>query len=181
MRFQKIATQGDIIFHSDDLARLWNIKNKNTLNMTLKRYTDAQMLFRVHRGFYAIKPIEKIDPLLLGTKALHQYVYVSVETVLMKHGIIQQQTREYTLISSKSCHFTIGSNQYYSRQLNDSFLFNPIGIELDANGTKIASVERAIADMLYFNSQFYFDATSLINWNRVNEIQEFIGYPIIKK
>lgn len=179
-RFQKIAAQGEILFHSDDLARLWDIKNQNTLNMTLKRYADAQMLFRIYRGFYSIKPIAKIDPLVLGIKALHQYAYVSTETILIKHGIIQQQINEYTLISSKSCHFTIGSNQYSSRQLNDQFLYNPIGIITNDNGVKVATVERAIADMLYFNKQFYFDASVQINWRHIKQLQKSLGYPITK-
>ncbi|MCF7830490.1 hypothetical protein K9M41_00630 [Candidatus Gracilibacteria bacterium] len=180
-RFARIASLGEQIFHIDDLSRLWKISNKNTLRTTLKRYANQQLLFRIYRGFYAIKPINKLDPLLLGIKALHEYSYVSTETVLMKHGIIQQLSNTLTLISSKTSRFDIEENSYYCRQLNDKYLYNPVGIGVNKDGVKIASLERAVADMLYFNHEFYFDAFNQINWSKVKKIQKELGYPLTKK
>ncbi len=180
-RFAKIASCGEQIFHTDDLARLWNITNKNTLWVTLKRYTEKGLLFRIYRGFYAIKPINKLDPLFLGIKALHKYSYVSTETVLMKHGIIQQLSNTITLISSKTSRFNIGENNYYCRQLSDNRLYNSIGITTNENGVKIASPDRAVADLLYFNPKFHLDAFKQIKWSKIRKIQKELNYPLTNK
>lgn len=177
-RFAQLAILGEIIFHAKDLANLWQIKNSNTLYTTLARYTQQKLLFRIYKGFYALKPIDKLDPLLLGAKAIHKFCYIGAETVLEKAGIIQQKTNYITLISSQSKKFNIGDYNYCSKQLNDKFLFKTIGI-INKNGLKIASAERAVADLLYFNPKAYFDNNKLINWKEVKKIQQEIGYPLI--
>lgn len=174
-RFAKIATLNEVIFHVDDLANLWGIKNENTLHTTLKRYAKQGLLFRIYRGFYSIKPVDKLDPYLLGLKAIHGHGYISAETVLINSGIIQQSINEITLISSKSAKFSIGGNNYRSRRLADKYLYNPAGVK-EKDGIKIASMERAVADLLYFNPRAYFDAGNLINWKKVKLIQKEVGY-----
>jgi len=176
-RFAELAKMGELVFHTKDLSNLWQIENPNTLHTTLTRYAKQKLLFRIFRGFYSLKPVEQINPLLLGVKALHTYAYVSGETVLAKSGIIQQNVSQITLISSKSKKFSIGDNQYYSRKLSDRFLYNPTGI-IKQDGINTATTERAVADLLYFNPKYYFDAAYLIDWEKVKDIQKRIGYPL---
>jgi predicted transcriptional regulator of viral defense system len=173
-RFAKLAQLGDQVFHVGDLANLWNINNKNTLYTTLKRYSRAQLLFRVQKGMYAIKPITKIDPYLLGIKALHKFAYVSTESILSQAGIILQDVKYITLISSESKKFSIGNMNYClnyrSRQLDDKFLFQSEGLYIK-NGIYMATTERAIADILYFCPNFHFDNRDNIDWKKVKKIQ----------
>ena len=176
-RFVEIARLGEVVFHVSDLANLWNINNSNTLYTTLKRYKQAGLIHRIQNGMYSLIPIDDLDPLLLGIKAMHKYAYISTETVLFREGIINQKPRSVTIISSESKKFIITSNTYISRQLNDRYLFNPEGIR-KSNKILTASVERAAADLLYFNAKTYFDAANLINWERVSEIQKSVGYTI---
>jgi len=176
-RFAELARMGELVFHTRDLANLWQIENPNTLHTTLTRYARQKLLFRIFRGFYSLKSVEQIDPLLLGVKALHIYAYVSGETVLAKSGIIQQNINQITLVSSKSKKFSIGDNQYYSRKLSDRFLYNSTGV-IKRDKINMATTERAVADLLYFNSKYYFDAAHLINWKKVKDIQNKIGYPL---
>ena len=176
-RFAKIARLVETVFHTKDLANLWQIKNQNTLYTTIKRYIKKGLLFKIYKGFYSIKPIEEINPLLLGLKSLHKFAYVSAETVLSQEGIIQQSISQITLISSQSVKFSIGDYDYYSRKLDDKYLYNTIGIA-DKNGIKTATVERAVADLLYFNPKIYFDGERLIDWRKVKKIQRKIGYPL---
>jgi len=175
-RFAQIAKLGETVFHTKDLASLWQIENPNTLYTTLKRYTQKGLLFRIYKGFYSIKPIDQLDPLMLGIKALHQFAYVSVETVLFQKGIIQQSVDKITLISSQSKKFSIGNYCYYSRKLEDKYLYQTVGI-IDKDNIKMATVSRAVADLLYFNPQAHFDADKLIDWKEVEKIQQEIGYP----
>ncbi|KKR21246.1 MAG: hypothetical protein UT50_C0010G0014 [Candidatus Moranbacteria bacterium GW2011_GWA2_39_41] len=175
-RFVQLAKLGILVFHAGDLVNLWQIQNPNTLHTTLKRYAQEGLIVRIQRGLYSLLPVEKIDPKLLGIKILHRYAYVSTETVLAQAGIIFQSIPQITLISSVSQKFTMGKNQYACRKLADKFLFNDAGIILK-NGIQVATLERAVADLLYFNSRYYFDAKNLINWNKVRAIQKQIGYP----
>ncbi len=176
-RFAQLARMGISVFHAGDLANLWKIRNRNTLYTTLKRYVKSGLLHRIYKGLYSLKPVEQIDPLLLGVKALHKYAYISAETVLTQAGIIQQVIGRITLISSQSKKFSIGENHYHSRKLTDRFLYNPTGIT-EEQGVKKAAVERAVADLLYFNPRAHFDAEKFINWNKIKHIQKQIGYPL---
>ncbi len=176
-RFAKLARLGEQVFHVKDLANLWHISNENTLNTTLKRYVQSGLLFRVYRGLYSIKPINKVDPYLLGVKALHKFAYISTETVLFDAGVILQKIQYITIVSSESRKFFIGDINYRSRQLNDKFLFQKNGIKIK-NDVNIASVERAVADLLYFQPNFHFDNPKQINWNEVKKIQKEMGYKI---
>ncbi len=176
-RIAILARQNYPIFHTKDLARLWNIKNTNTLYTTLKRYTGRGLLFRIYKGLYSLLPIEKLDPLLLGVKALHSYAYVSTETVLAKEGIINQIIYNYTLISSHSRHFQIGPHEFKSRKLKDEYLYNSAGI-FEEDGVLKATLERAVADLLYFNPKAYFDGMKMVDFDKVRHLQEEIGYPV---
>lgn len=176
-RFAKIARLSELVFHAQDLASLWQIKNPGALHMLLSRYVKKGLLFRIYKGFYSIKPIEQIDPVMLGLKALHGFAYVSTETVLVQAGIIQQNIHGTTFVSARSKKFSIGDNHYYSRKLKDSYLFQSAGI-IDERGIKTATTERAVADLLYFNSKAYFDGEKLIDWKKIKQLQKEIGYPL---
>ena len=89
-RFQIIAKLNEKVFHIDDLARIWQISSANTLRVTIHRYVKKGLLFRIYRGFYSIVPFEKLAPFFLGVKALHQFAYISTESVLAEAGIIIQ-------------------------------------------------------------------------------------------
>ena len=177
-RFAQLAKIGEIVFHTDDLANLWRITNKNTLYTTIKRYVGQGLLFRIYKGFYGIMPSREIDPYLLGVKALHRYAYVSCETVLREEGIIQQELSAITLVSSETKRFSIAGNNYYSRKLADKFLYQQKGIAVADRGVRKANAERAIADLLYFNPHAYFDARNLIDWKKVRDLQKELGYPL---
>jgi len=178
-RFAILANLGEIVFHIDDLARLWEISDKNTLHTTLKRYVQKKWLYRIYRGFYALRRYEKIDPLLLSYKAIHDYCYISTETVLAANGIIQQLVNSITIVSAKSRQFQVGDLDIHSRQLADQYLYNQAGV-IKQDGYRIASVERAVADMLYFNPRYYFDSINLLNWKKINLLQKQLGYDITK-
>lgn len=179
-RFVQIAKLGEIIFHARDLANLWQIKSKNTLHTTLKRYVQKGLLFRIYRGLYSIKPINEVDPWLLGIKALHGPAYVGCETILAQTGVINQNIGNITLISSKSKKFSVAGYNYYSRKLQDKYLQQTAGV-IFKDDIKIATAQRAVADLLYFNRHYFFDNEKRINWPEVKKIQKIIGYPLTAK
>ncbi|HIP71370.1 MAG TPA: hypothetical protein EYH05_08255 [Anaerolineae bacterium] len=174
-RITKLYQQPKTLFHTQDLALLWGIENKNTLYTTISRYVKKGILYRIHKGFYATKPLTELDPVELGIGYLHTFAYLSCETILFRHGIINQPPACITLVSAKSARFTIGQNHYLARQMKAEYLFNPAGIARTPQ-YQTASVARAVADMLYFNPGYYFDVPNLVDWDEVARIQEQVGY-----
>lgn len=174
-RMSQLLTKGETVFHLKDLAALWGITNYNTMRTTVKRYCAAGLLHRVYKGLYSVFPKEKVSPLLLGAKAIHQYCYLSTESILFMEGYISRKITYFTFVSAKSHKFYIGKNQFMSRQLKPAYLFIPEGLSVK-DGIWKANTERAIADMLYFSPKYHFDRP--IDWKKVKTIQQKIGYPL---
>ncbi len=172
-RFLSIAKLGISVFHVDDLAKIWDINNRNTLLTTLSRYVSSGLMYRLHRGLYSIKPLAELDPLLLGAQVINDYCYLSGETILAKHGIIFQSVSHYTFMGEKTKRFKIGESRYYCRQLKTGFLHNDSGI--DKSGKfNLATPERAVADILYFNPRYHFDNPAAINLKELKKIQAVV-------
>ena len=174
-RFAALARIGEVVFHARDAAAIWGITNANTLHTILSRYARTGLLFRLQNGLYSIKPPHELDPLLIGSKAIHGFCYVSTETVLSRAGIIQQNVPHVTLVGSVSRQFALAGSNFRSRRLRYIYLFNECGIGREG-GVRIASTARAVADMLYFNPRYHFDASAHIDWIEVNRMQKDIGY-----
>ena len=163
------------LFHTRDLALLWEIEKENTLYTQIKRYVKKGVLIPIHKGFYSTVPLEKINPILLGISCLHQYGYLSCEYVLAQEGVIFQQSSYITLLSSISKKFTLASNNFLVRKLKEAFLYNDFGIE-ETDGYKKANLERAVTDILYFNPHYNFDNPKIIDWGKVAKVQKGVGY-----
>ena len=164
------------VFHTNDLAILWGITNKHNLYMTITRYIDKGVLFPVYKGLYSTVPISSLDPLELGTAIIHRYTYLSTESVLSQAGIISQQVYDYTFVADQSKRVSVRQWSFRFRKLKDDYLYHSAGI-VNQKGIFIASTERAVADMLYFNPKYHFDVPESIDFEKVRSIQKEIGYP----
>jgi predicted transcriptional regulator of viral defense system len=164
------------IYHSNDLAILWGITNKNTLYTTIKRYVQKGVLIPIYKGLYSTVPLPQLDPLELGKAIIHRYTYLSTESVLSQAGVIAQLTYVYTFVSDMSKKVMVGSMSFLFRQLKDEYLNSPSGV-LNQNGVFVATVERAVADMLYFNPKYHFDVPNSVDWDKVKFIQKEVGFP----
>jgi len=174
-RIDKLLKFDRKLFHTRDLALLWGIANDNSLYTLIKRYVAKGILIPIHKGFYATVPAEQIDPIELGIGFLHRYAYVSCEHILSLYNVIFQHSPIITLVSSVSKKFTVANHQYIARKLKDAYLFNPIGI--DRAGTcRKAKLERAVADLLYFNPRYHLDNPKAIDWEKVAKIKKEVGY-----
>jgi hypothetical protein len=163
------------LFHTSDLALLWQISNKNTLYTTIKRYVKKGVLISVCKGFYSTVPLSLVNPVKLGIAFLHKFAYLSAETVCFQAGVINQSVSYITLISSVSKKFKLNNQWYLSRKMKDEFLFNNLGVNTAA-GFKKAGLERAVADLLYYNPNYYFDNKNLIDFKKVLQIQRKVGF-----
>ena len=175
-RLNELIKSDRTIYHSNDLAILWNISNKNTLYTTIKRYVQKGVLIPIYKGLYSTVPLQELDPLELGRAIIHRYTYLTTESVLAQEGIISQATYAYTFVSNISKKVTVGDISFRFRKLKDEYLYNPTGI-VKNDGNFIATTERAVADMLYYNPKYHFDFSESIDFEKVRQIQKEIGYP----
>lgn len=155
-RIRELLHQEKKLFHTQDLALLWQIKNSNLLYTTIKRYVKKGVLYRIHKGFYCAGEITKQDPLVFGAAFYHDYCYVSTETILAEQGIINRQPKAVTFVGGRPLKFEFNGQNYLFRQMKSERLFQNQGIKL-INGVLVADISRAKADMKYFNPNFYFD------------------------
>ena len=156
-RMAKLVQVGESIFSVQDLSTVWNIKNRDTLRMTLTRYEKKGLLYRIWRGLYSIVTLDKIDPKYLGVKILDTYAYVSAETVLYEAGLINQRPTYITYMSNKDKKFSLLGNNYWARKLPDELLYNSRGLS-KKNKIIVADVARAKQDLKFFNPKKYYDA-----------------------
>ena len=144
------------LFHTQDLALLWGVENRNTLYTTIKRYVKRGILTQVIKGLYSKVSLDEIDQYTVGSALIHKFCYVSCETVLAKEGVISQQVLPITFVSSVSIKIKLGDNLFVYRKAKPEILLNPDGV-VEKEGYFMATKERAISDMLYFNPKYYFD------------------------
>ena len=164
------------LYHTGDLAVLWELSNKNTLYTTIKRYVQKGVLIPIYKGLYSTVPLSRLDPLELGRAVIHRYAYLSTESVLIQAGVIFQATYAHTFISDVHKKVTLDSMSFLFRKLKQEYLNNPAGIQ-NQNGLFVATPERAVADMLYFNPRYHFDARQGLDWDKVRLVQKEVGYP----
>jgi len=175
MKKEKLAIlmqQSQKLFHTSDLMVLWNISNRNTLYKTISRLIKKNILIKIQKGFYSIVPLDQLDPVEVGFRAINHFNYLSTETILFKNGIINQSPNRITFVSSSSANFSINGMDYLVRQLKSRILNNSVGINQNDKGILVASVERAVADMLYFCPNYHFDAKNIIDWQLVKTYQK---------
>jgi hypothetical protein len=175
-RISELIQVGQKLYHTNDLALLWRIASKNTLYTTLSRYMDRGILFPVYKGLYSTVPIDSLNPMELGRAIIHRFAYLTTETVLAQAGIIHHRIYDYTFATDQSKRVPVGRWVFHFRKLKDEYLHNSAGIS-EQNDGFIATVERAVADMLYFDPRYHFDVREAINFAKVREIQKKIGYP----
>jgi predicted transcriptional regulator of viral defense system len=170
-----LFSQDKKMFHTSDLALLWEIDKPNTLRTTLKRFVDRGILKRIHKGFYSTVDIDKLDPLDLGFAYLNSFAYVSLESILVRNGVIFQELHSIIYVSDRTKSFEVNNKKYKVRQMNPRHLYNTAGIIRVANHYE-ASIERAVADMLYYNPKYHFDNVRGLDFDSVVKLQKEIGY-----
>lgn len=155
-KLNQLLRSAQKLFHTQDLALLWGVENRNTLYTTIKRYVKKGTLIKITKGLYSTVPPDQIDKFALGSALIHKFCYVSCETVLVREGVINQNIVPVTFMSSVSLKIEFNGTLYVYRRLKPEILFNPTGVERK-DGYFMAGKERALSDMLYINPKYYFD------------------------
>ena len=171
----ELVNTGKTLFHTKDLGLIWKIDRPATLHMRVMRYCERGILYPIQRGLYSLVPYNKLDPTDVAVALNHGYCYLTTETILEKNGVINRRVNGLTFASGHSKTVFWQENKFIFRQLKDVFLFQTPGI-IKQGDIFSANLERAVADIIYFNPKFHFDTPNVVNWDRVSQIQKEVGY-----
>ncbi|MBI2426688.1 MAG: hypothetical protein HYV34_02480 [Candidatus Kerfeldbacteria bacterium] len=154
------------VFTTNDVSLLWGESNIAFIRKKMYRYIKAGKLTSVRKGIYVKdKQYEKYE---LATK-IFTPSYISFETVLASAGVTFQFYSHIFVASYLTRELTIDEQIYSFKKIKDSILTNKTGIEVRDNYF-IASPERAFLDVVYLNTDYFFDNLSNINWKKVSSI-----------
>jgi hypothetical protein len=105
------------------------------------------------KGIYT-KPDYKPEELACS---IYTPSYISLEYVLQKSGIIFQYDSGITTVSYLSRSIEVTGRMFLFRKIKGQILVNTEGIIRHENHVNIASAERAYLDLMYLNTECYFD------------------------
>jgi len=157
-----ILRSKNTVFTVPEICMLWGESSGQATRVRLNYYVKQKKLIRIRRGIYGKD--KNYDRLELATK-IFQPAYVSMETVLVKSGLIFQYYSGIYVVSYLNREVEIGGQKYHFRKIRNEILFNRAGIENSAS-----TAERAILDVLYLNKDYYFDNLRSVDWDKVKNL-----------
>jgi hypothetical protein len=152
-------------FNTKSIALLLNEKRDISLTKKLNYYVQKGLLLNPRKGIYTKKNHNPEE--LAGLVFVPSYI--SLQYVLQKAGVIFQYDSAITSVSYLSREIEMLNQTYRYRQIKKEILYNLEGIEQHDN-INIATTERAILDMMYLNSECYFDNLNAVSKKRIKQL-----------
>jgi hypothetical protein len=146
------------VFTIDEIALLLGDSNRDNLKARINYYVKTGKLLNLRKGVYAKR---EYNPLELAVK-IFTPSYISLETVLVKAGVIFQKYETIFVVSYLSRKIEIGIHKLQYRRIKEEVLINKEGVRLH-NGYAIATKERAFLDTLYLYKDYYFDNIDILD------------------
>jgi len=159
------------IFTFKDLILLWGESDVNFVKKKIHRYVKAGKMNAVRKGIYSKD--KNYDKYELATR-IYTPSYISLETVLGAAGITFQFYSQIFVVSYQTKEIECDGQKYAFRKIKDTILADKTGVETREN-YDIASPERAFLDIVYLNTNYYFDNLSALNWEKVYQILPIYG------
>ena len=141
------------VFRLNDIALLLGETNFQSINKKLNYYVRTGKLKNPRKGIYT-KPDYNPEELAC---TIFTPTYISLEYVLQKSGIIFQYDSGITAVSYLSRSIEVRGKTFVFRKIKGEILVNTAGINRHENHVNIASPERAFLDLMYLNTEYYFD------------------------
>lgn len=164
------------IFSLKELSLMFpSIKYVN-LKRRLNNLVKKNKILSPTRGIYT-KDNYSVAELALK---LYSPSYLSLETVLVKEGVIFQEYNSTYVISYKNRVIKINGHNIIYKRLRSEILLNNLGVEKKDNYA-IATKERAFTDSVHLYGNYHFDNLSTLNWNLVLELSSIYKNKKTKK
>lgn len=164
-----IYSDNRTVFRLKDVAMLTGETSFQSLSKKLNYHVKTGKLQNPRKGIYA-KPNYNPEEMAC---TVFTPSYISLEYVLQKSGILFQFDSRITAIGNLSRTIEIEGQTYVFRKIKSSLLIETKGILQKENKVNIATAERAFLDLVYLNSETYFD-----NLNPLNKETVFKFLPI---
>jgi hypothetical protein len=158
-----------------EIALLWQIDKAQTLRITLGRYENRCLVYRLSRGVYSLLEPTRLHPYELGVAVAGPLAYISGQTILDREGIINQPSRKIVMMGLKTKGFSLGGNDYLCWYLARRFLVNRTGI-INQVGYDEATPLRAMADVQHRSPRLYFDSGDKIDPKELVKLKREVGY-----
>lgn len=144
-QIQKFSPKLGGVFTTSDLLQLLQATNRRTAELAINRLIEDQILARVKRGLFVT---ENFNPLALIPK-LEPESYLSLTSVLAPANVVGTQPQlRYEIVTTKNQKdLFIQSTRFLFYKIQPSLFFS---YEPKQSGIKIASLEKAYLDLLYF-------------------------------
>ena len=154
------------IFRLCDIAMLTGETIFQSLNKKLNYYVRTGKLQNPRKGIYA-KPDYNFEELAC---TIYTPSYISLEYVLQKAGVVFQFDSGISVVSYLRRSIEVQKQTYLYRKIKGEILVNTAGIIRQNNQVNIATPERAFLDVLYLNSDYYFDNLNPLNKDLVYKL-----------
>lgn len=165
------------VFTAPEIAIILGETNMDLVKSKIFYYIKKEELVSLRRGIYAKEGDYSIYEL---AARIFSPSYISLETVLLREGVIFQHQETITLVSYQTRIVEIDGKNFAFRKIKDGILTNNIGL-INMGTYVIASKERAFLDALYLYKSYHFDNVEGINWDKCFEIAKIYGSKALTK
>ncbi|GHU09298.1 hypothetical protein FACS189431_7120 [Alphaproteobacteria bacterium] len=167
-KLNQLYISGMRVFNTDDLSVLWGQDKRTDTVQSVKKYTKDGKVFRLRRGLYALDA-ESATEGEVANKALAPS-YVTGQTVLAKHGSTFQVTGTVHSAALETKKITVVDTIFQYHTLRPDIFFNSDGVE-KIDGVNIATLERAIVDLVYYSrGKYQFEDVEKVNWSKMKKL-----------
>ena len=156
----------ETIFTVNEITQLCPGISYESIRDRLYYFTKKGKLIHPHYGIYA-KP--SYNPLELANK-VYTPSYISLETVLLREGVVFQHYETIFAVSYLTRAITVADVHIQYRTIRKDILTNTQGV-LRHDGYAVASLERAFLDAVYIYKNYHFDNLGPINWEKVETLK----------
>jgi len=156
----------ETVFTLKDASLLFPKITYNNLKARLAYYAKKSGIKKLGRGIYAK---DGYNPWELANK-LYTPSYISLETVLLKAGVIFQPYESIYCASYLTRTVAVAGRTIEYKRLPKTTLVNLEGIEVKDN-VMAASPERAFLDAVYLYKDYHFDNLGGLDWNKIDQLK----------
>jgi hypothetical protein len=160
--YQDIRT----VFRLNDIALLVGETSFQALNQKLNYHVRTGKLMNPRKGIYATPGY---NPEELAC-TIYTPSYISLEYVLQKAGVVFQYDSRISAVGYLSRTIEVDGKTIVYRKVKGEILVNTLGITRHKNQINEAIPERAFLDLLYLNSEHYFDNLHPLNKDVINKL-----------
>lgn len=158
------------VFSMEGIGLLTGEQRDGVLAKRLNYYVKEGRLLNPRRGFYAKK---QYNPEELACM-LYTPSYLSLEYVLQKAGVVFQYDSGLSSVSYLSRTTEIDGVEFRYRRIKGEILSDTRAIVRSGN-INIATPERAFLDVMYLNTEYYFDNIRVLDYKKISLLLPIYG------